>query len=377
MYPLWLRFTNPSAVQLIDFDAMYRFVGLKFGSAMPGGFSSCTFTLPFPSLTKRFDWYHKRLGYDVAVMASDRVVWDGRIEQCALSDRGLEITCGGNMRAAWDVPYNGDQSGNNGDTVISNIITASCADLTAGTLADPGIAVGQDYADNQFPGDIFSKVAEIGSGTAPYDWAVWEDKQVDLSARNTSVNWYCYRADLDSVSLARSLGNVWNSIFVDYQTAGAKATTAEAADTTSQTFYGMTRRRYISAGTVAAAAANAMSTAALAEFKDSPQQSTLVIRGKLYSTDNGSMMRSRPKWELRAGDILRVADLVSPGAISDMATRDALRVFWVRDCSYDYESDTLTISPDYPTPTVDRILSYLSTGMGDQVQKVASYFSKL
>ncbi len=381
MGKLWLRLRNPTwTIQDLDPLAMYRYEDLRFSSSLPGGFRECTFRLPL-NRVQAYDWYHRRLNYNVTVMDAQREIWDGRIDSPRLTDKGLEIVARGYSRNAYDVPYNGDQTAAHGDAIIQAVAAASCAQLSTdySNLDDPGVAAGANYVDNTYPGDIFDRLAEIGNYATPWDWAVWEGRKIHFHARNTVVNWQCHLRDLagGGYSLQRSLEAVWNSYYADYQAAGARNTTAEAVDAASQAFYGLTRRKYLAAGTVAAGIAQGLRDVALAENKDDPQRSTLEITGYLYGADTGKFQARRQKGEARAGAVIRVLDLVPPGAISSMAARDMLRVFHVQDATYEADSDTLRLTPDYPMQTVERATALLSVGAAGRIQDIAPYFSKL
>ncbi len=68
--------------------------GLSFGTAIPGGFSSCSFSLSMPQ-PQAYEWYSHRGGYHVEVNEGGHVVWEGRIESIGLEPFGISVQCVG------------------------------------------------------------------------------------------------------------------------------------------------------------------------------------------------------------------------------------------------------------------------------------------
>src|SRR3989337_2798911 len=68
--------------------------GLKFGTALPGGFISCFFSLLLPKW-KAYEWYERLLLYGITIWEADSPIWEGRIASISLAEHGLNIECEG------------------------------------------------------------------------------------------------------------------------------------------------------------------------------------------------------------------------------------------------------------------------------------------
>ena len=378
MNSLYVVFSDTTGARIL-MPRPERVSGLRFSTAVDAGYKdlSCHYA---GNLTDAFLWYLERLNYRVQVYEGDTVRWEGRISGVEVTDSGVNISARGYYRAAYDQSYSGTFSAaEHANSIITTVITASCPNLSAGTIGDPGTVIANiTYGDNQYPGDIFTKLAEVGSATARWHWAVWEDKQVDFAAKNTTVNWRCGLRDVvpGGLSLRRDLEEIWNSIYATYAAAGVRSTTAVAANTASQTKYGLTRSRTINAGQVTATVAQALRDVFLAEHADIPQQSTLRLNDMVYGADTGRIGVRIPLWRIRAGDVLQIHDLVPASTMIDSPGLDALRTFSIIGTEYDVDANVMTLSPDRPAQTTDRILSALALSTGDNVQRLAAYFTR-
>lgn len=75
--------------------------GLSLGTAIPGGFSDCSFSL---ALSERdaFEWYATRMGYGIHVHEGEGVIWEGRVESVSIRPYGADVTCVGYWSALTD-----------------------------------------------------------------------------------------------------------------------------------------------------------------------------------------------------------------------------------------------------------------------------------
>ena len=63
-----------------------------------------------------------------------------------------------------------------------------------------------------------------------------------------------------------------------------------------------------------------------------------------------------PLWRVRAGDVIRIDDLVPASADLDAVTLDGLRTFHIVETEYDHLSNTLRLQPDLSQRTLARVL---------------------
>jgi hypothetical protein len=62
------------------------------------------------------------------------------------------------------------------------------------------------------------------------------------------------------------------------------------------------------------------------------------------STSNtGGRLEEIPKWHVRAGEVIRIQDLVAGTATVSL---DDVRTFYIMETQYDADTDMLTIQPD-------------------------------
>ena len=136
---------------------------------------------------------------------------------------------------------------------------------------------------------------------------------------------------------------------------GTEGTTV--TDAISLTFY--PRREFLfdlPTGANANSQGDASST--LSTERSNPvQTSSFAISGHVMSAlagETGSGLIEVPKWRIRAGQYIRIDDLV-PASISS-PTLDRLRTFQIMETDYDVESDTIIIQPDSLPRSLNSIL---------------------
>ena len=71
-----------------------RVAGLSFGTALPGGFASCSFSIA-TSQSEAFEWYANRIGLGILVHEGGQSVWEGRISSASLQPFGIEVVAEG------------------------------------------------------------------------------------------------------------------------------------------------------------------------------------------------------------------------------------------------------------------------------------------
>ena len=93
---------------------------------------------------------------------------------------------------------------------------------------------------------------------------------------------------------------------------------------------------------------------ALAEQKLPRQQQSFTVHGRVWGVANAALTEL-PKWEVRAGKVVRVQDLVPPSVSSPAF--DDLRTFFILGTEFDAVTDTLKVQPDRPAARVTSLLA--------------------
>ena len=150
---------------------------------------------------------------------------------------------------------------------------------------------------------------------------------------------------------------MWTKVYALYD---GGAETADAEDTTSQDKYGDGTTglvRYYAIpelGTVGAAVALAARNRWLAEHKDIwPTLEDITLGDRVYDV-NG---KAYPSSRVRAGDVIRVLDLVPVSGDLDAVTRDALRTFYILETDYSADRLQNRITVDTDKSSLDAILA--------------------
>ena len=92
----------------------------------------------------------------------------------------------------------------------------------------------------------------------------------------------------------------------------------------------------------------------MAERKRPQQNQKFNLTGRVWSTKNSGAFIGTPLWNVRAGEVIRIADLV-PYSVSTPEF-DRLRTFFINETEYDAIANTLRIVPDRPSTDLIKIL---------------------
>ena len=338
-----------------------------FSTQLNGGFGQFRFDLTMP-LEEAWEWYHHRLNYHVVIREGpDKVIWEGRTEDVDLVGQGIEVTCLGYWANCFDQCSDAPSYGVGATAwdVADALLTAKCSQISAVRtyMTDPGFALGGLGFEDEYTGDIITQVLGY-SDVALNKWyfAIWEDRLPYMFPRPTTtvVDWQVWRRNLEpgSARLRRSLSRLWNRTYGVY-TQGAGGRTIDYDDTDSQAEYGLTRTRAVFCRDVLVAIADNAAQAALQEGKRLQQASPFVITDKVYDAHN----QAWPLWRVRAGDTIRIADLVPVSGSLAAPELDQLRTFYIVETSYDAQSGRLTITPDRPGSDLASILARAGIGV--------------
>ena len=335
---------NLAAPTFMD-DLTDKVQGLRFSTRLHGGFHTCSFTLKV-DLPQAWEYLTDKVYYRLVITDNAKTLWEGRLEDIGLSAGRVEVTAYGYYANLSDFPYRTAYNAF-ASVVIKAVLTAACTQINAdqSNIDATDVAItsgaGAEYLDI-YPQELVEKLL-IFSDTTSLKWyfAIWEDRIPWLKARDvTALDWRVNLYDFTGFKLKYRPSDLWNSCYALY--GGLR--TADADDTDSQNKYDL-KRQYVvpDLGTVTAAAAQSARDGWLADHKELwPKLTDMVLGGYTYDT-NGRKYNS--SW-IRAGDVLRVVDLVPASVDASTVTRDALRTYFIVETDYDADSNTMLVVPD-------------------------------
>ena len=341
--------------------------GLRFSTRLHGGFCVCSFRLK-ADMPAAWQWITDKIYYQLVITDKSDVLWEGRIEDIGLSQGAVEVTAYGYYANLGDIPYKTAYNANF-DVVIKAVLTANCPQISSdqshiAATGGPAItsAAGDEYLDI-YPKDIVEKLSQFSDTTYKGRWyfAVWEGRVPYLFRREaTSVDWLVTLGDFSQFKLKHQGASLWNSCYAVYESGGTITRTAETDDADSQEKYGdgtndLKRQHVIpNLGEVAAATAQAARDHWLEEYKELyPSLENMVLGNKVYDS-NG---KTRSSALVRAGEVIRVRDLVPASVDAGSVQRDAFRTFYIVETEYDMDNAELRITPDTEKMSLDSILA--------------------
>ncbi len=349
---------NLTTPNLID-NLTDKVQGLTFSTRLPGGYHICSFNLK-ADLPKAWEWVTRNMFYRIVISDVKKTLFEGRIEEPEATEGIAGATAYGYYANLTDVPYRTAYNAF-ASVVIKAALTAACVQISAdqSKIDATDIAI-TSVADASYldiyPLQLFEKLLDFSDSTAgKWDFAIWEDRVPYLTKRSvSSVDWLVNLGDLAQFKLKHRGGDLWNSAYAVYDAAGL-VRTADADDADSQAKYELTRQYVVpDLGTVAAAAAQGSRDGWLEDHKQIwPKLETIVLGGTVYDS-NGVPFPS--SW-VRAGEVIRIRDLVPASGDLDAVTRDSLRTFFITETNYNVDTRQNSISVDTESSGLDAILA--------------------
>jgi len=369
-----------------------RFTRLVFSTALHGGFKQCDLTVPM-DLGEAWQWLNRenlpgRHYHHLVLSEGGRTVWEGRVMDVELAWNaafsGLSITAMGYWSSLRDRLYKagtGDATDwtiggpHVASDVIKQMIVQQCPDIngTAGIQTNSRNIAGINLGTYAYPQDVIvSKLAPLAdSDGGVYHFAVWEGRQPHWKPRSVArVDWYLFLKDVSQGRLRQQGIHLRNGVIPYMGTAEGTGT----IDSGSTATYPL-RQILLNLGTgLPATAGNDARDAAIADGKSPTQDQDFTVKGHVYSTQAAVMgtgtaagtavgqsgaLVERPKWWVRAGDVVRINDLL-PASVAT-ASLDNLRTFYVLETRYDAVADTLSVQPDRPPGRLGVLLSRIGT----------------
>ena len=377
------------ALTTLEADITADVFNLRFTTQLNGGYGECTFHYAGGS-DKAWQWYDRfarwkrvqvrepawevnGLGYRPAY------VWEGQVEDVELILGGVNVTALGYWATAWYDPhmdlaaappapytYNANETA---EDIIKDVLTRSCPLIAADQthVDDPGLVIATaadplSWGDT-YPGDIVLEIARHGDAANDHRWwfAVWEDRIPWFKEEAVSaVTWNARLSDFAPMgfSLRKGPRDFASQVYALYLAAGVLTRTNLASDADVE---GDQRQKtYVvsNLGEVDSGVATQRRDTELAWRKSIHPQGRFTLDGLVYD----AYWNPRPLWRVRAGDVIRIADLVPDSAGLSAVTLDRLRTFFVRRTQYDFDHHTLTIDPDVLTPSL--AMQLVKEGLG-------------
>lgn len=357
--------------------------GLQFSTALHGGFKDCRLSIPL-DLAQSWLYLHRenvqgRHFAHLEINEGSRTVWEGRIMEVELrverGFRGLSIKAMGYWNSCRDRYYDAGDTGNTDwttggphtiDDIIKELLTKECPDINSNQsniAASTSDVEGLVLTDRDYPQNIIidSLAPLVDDGDAPWYFAIWEDRIPYWAERaiTSPIDWQVWLRDLSSLRLAQSAIHLRNAVLPVVGTTEGTA----ASDTDSQTLYPV-RDVILNLPTgIPTASANQARDSALTERKLPRQSTAFAIDGRVYDSQGGALaaagaIAEAPLWRVRAGDTIRIQDLVPFSASSP--TLDDVRTFYILETRYNASRNSLQVQPDRPTNDLGSIMARLN-----------------
>ena len=347
---------------------------LRWTSALHGGFKACTLTAQV-DLGRGWQYLRRenaagRHFHHMKVMQGHELLWEGRIMDVAVgwtnANMTLQLTALGYYSSLRDqrittVDYSGGTP--TVDSIIKAMLSDKCPDINADQSGIDAVAgtVNLTLGVDKYAMDhIVENLAPLGdSSDNTYFFAVWDDRKAEYKARSVSdVTW---EVPMSSIQIgqvrqaAQFLRNGANAY-------DGSSRTGSVADTDSQSSY-PARDAVVSvpSGTTTGRAEDARDRF-ISERKDPQQDSSLTIRGPIFHKGGVNRPLGNPRASVRAGDVLKVIDIVPGSAASP--TLDNLRTFFLLETTYDAFADRLKVVPDRPPSRLDILLARAGIEIG-------------
>lgn len=373
-----LLFDGPTSSTVLE-DLTPAASDLRFSTALHGGFASCTVVLAMDRARAWTSWLTDRFGFRLGVYEGARLIWEGRKEDTTLGEAGVEVRFAGFWANLGDFPhldYSVDPprrityaSAVRADDVFKDVLAKLPASQIDGDLSHIGrpaaaVAGAQEpltFDRNEMGQEaVMAAASWLGSDGAPWYAAIWDGRKPHLAARDLgSVTWRASVGDLaPGWRFHLTFSDYASDVYADYLVGGTSTLTNLAGDEEARRRYGRRAGAVRLAREVAPAAASRVRDARLAASARPRQFGGFTLRGFVSDAERAEV----PLWRVRAGDVLRLDDLVPAAVDLDRVTLDGLRTFHVVETEYRQRDNTLRLRPDAPSRTLPHILQRAGIG---------------
>ncbi len=348
---------------LADFTG--RWTRLSWSTALHGGFQECRIIVPMGFLDAvsflRLENNPGRHFAHLVVLEGRQVRWEGRVMRVAARYRGeLELVGLGYWSSARDqrittVDYSGGAQ--TVDDIIKDFLDDKCPDINTDQAGIETVAgnVNLTLPEDRYAQDhIIEELSPLGDSSGNvYHFAVWEGRRPYYTARSViEVDWEVRLRDLDADGGVEQ-DALWLRNAADAYDGTSR--TAGAADADSQALYPVRDAlASVPTGATSARAEDARDRF-IAERKIPQQTTRFTVVGDPVARSRRARSRLGTRQALRAGDVVRIVDLVPASAASP--SLDNIRTFHVLETRYDAELDAVTVVPDRPPSTLAALLA--------------------
>jgi hypothetical protein len=236
--------------------------------------------------------------------------------------------------------------------MVSAVSTLNSLQLSSSTtlIQSPALDLLNESYEDQYPADILNRLVHLGDNqTTPrqWEWGVALNRLLYFRPQASAARtWY---VDVSDIDVQRTIDSLYNSMYATYQeAAGRTLRSAVSADSASVARYGLTRRKVFGVQTTSLTQAQVQRDAELADTKDPRPRSGITIR-QVTAAAGGDW----PLTQVRAGDTMVIRNL--PPTLSTAI--DRIRTFRITRVELDLETNTLTIEPEHPLPTLAALLA--------------------
>jgi len=355
---VWLSDNNLTTPTLID-NLTERVDKLNFSTALNGGFHLCSFNVNMPA-SEAWMWLSRegKRGFHfnrITVYDGLALIWEGRVMEIQLNiqagQESITVKAQGYWGACRDQLYAPTTdwtsgSGHQIHDIIKEMLTTECPDISSNqdNIAEgTRDLVGIDFAAKEYPQVRINQLTQLSDNDyGVWFFAIWDDRVPYLFKRSvTAIDWHIWLDAVQDLRLDQSALALRNSII---PFAGGTEKTA-VTDAASQVLYPVREAKFTLPTGVANDPAADAGTKEVTERALPRQQVGFKVSGKIYrSTSNtGGRLEEVPKWHVRAGEVIRIQDLV---AGKTGVVLDDVRTFYIMETQYEADTDVLTIQPD-------------------------------
>lgn len=319
------------------------------------GFADCKLFAPL-SAFESFWVYQRALVPYVLVSDNGEVIWEGRLEDPRITNKGeadsdgLSLTALGYYRSLSDEPHTAVYTSVTANTIVAGLL-ASALQLSSSTalIQNPGVTLSESYDDKK-PSEILDRLTRLGdSATPPRIWeaCVWENRMLVFRPRGEGGrDWY---VDASEIDIERTLQTLYNSAYgIYFDATNVRAVSATATDQASVNRWGVTRRQAVKAQTRSATLAATVRDTVVEDGRDPAPRAEIEFE-YLYDATGARW----PSYYARSGHTITIRNL--PPMMSVALNR--IRTFRILETKYNPITNKIKVTPESPLATLEEQLS--------------------
>jgi hypothetical protein len=208
--------------------------------------------------------------------------------------------------------------------------------------------------EDQYPGDIIEYLTSLGDASGNR-WEAGVNENRELYYRSMGSTAREWQADLLEVDFARSISEMWNSVYAVYKDASGVALRGTAStDSTSVNTWGITRKLALTTDTTNSTQANYHRDVALADRKNPAIKTQLRINPVGWAD----------LWAIKAGDYINIRNLPPMFQNYTNVTR-----FRIARSEFDAASNSLTLETESPLATLDFVVAREAVGLSRSYER--------